>query len=353
MKLIVENFQAQRYLELELSNSVTTIVGESDVGKSSTLRALEWLLTNEAPGTDFITWGESECKVTLEDIDGHTVTRLKNKKKNVYILDGQEFACLRQSVPEEIRKIFKIGQDNIQGQHDLQFWFTETGGELAKKLNSIVNLEVVDFVFAELGSKIREAKTVKEVYEERARKREQAPEKLAKIRSFKKNLAGCENLKKTIAQKTQELGDLSKVLNIANNLAGKTAIASRTLDSMRNYIVFFDKLIAKRKEYKKIAKMVDTIKNINIKELPFSDKKLAKIDSLLERREKMLSSLNKLTKNLRAFEELNSKMKKSEMILAKRKNALDKAMAGRCPLCGRKGEIMDGCYINYELGEDV
>ena len=142
-------------------------------------------------------------------------------------------------------------------------------------------------------------------------------------------------------------------MNIVNNLADKTGIATRRLDSMRNCIVFFDKVVAKRKEYRKIVKMVDIIKNINIRELPFSDKKLGKIDSLLEARKEMLSSLNKLTRNLQAFEELNSKMEKSKTILAKRKNALDKVMAGRCPLCGRQGDVMAGCYVTYELGEDI
>ena len=105
-KIEIKNFQAQRHLAIEPSPHITSIIGESDIGKSSTIRALYWFFTNKAP-SDFITWGQDECSIEIA-IDGHNIKRLRNKKKNVYILDGIEYSCLRQDVPPEIQNILRI-----------------------------------------------------------------------------------------------------------------------------------------------------------------------------------------------------------------------------------------------------
>lgn len=177
----IRNFQAVGDLELELG-PVTTIVGDTDSGKSSMLRALVWALRNEAP-SEFVSWGKKECSVALE-LDGHSLERARNSKGNSYVLDGAEFSALRGGVPPEVEKVACVGEDSVQGQFDNVFWFSSTGGELARRLNAIVNLDIIDRAFEGLASRTRKAKAEADVLERQRRDAE------ARLASFGK-LDGC------------------------------------------------------------------------------------------------------------------------------------------------------------------
>ena len=60
-------FQKHRKLVVRFDPHVTTIVGQTDSGKTSILRALLWLLTNSPAGMEFIHYGSKRVEVDLRD----------------------------------------------------------------------------------------------------------------------------------------------------------------------------------------------------------------------------------------------------------------------------------------------
>lgn len=138
----LKNFQAHADTTLVFDKGVNVIVGRSDQGKSSIIRALRWVATNRPSGDAFIKNGESETTVTLT-VDGKSITRTKGKGTNSYTLDGVEYKALRSDVPSEIAELLNFGIANIQTQHEQYFLLQSSAGEVAKTINRIADLDSV------------------------------------------------------------------------------------------------------------------------------------------------------------------------------------------------------------------
>lgn len=145
----VQNFQAHRKLKIEFDPRITTIVGPSDVGKSAIIRALRWAITNTPSGDSFKSTGTKGTTVTV-GVDGHTVRRKKGGSTNSYEVDGDASVSFGRGVPGPVASVFNMAAVCWQGQHDAPFWFGQTGGDVAKRLNAVVNLGVIDTTLAHM-----------------------------------------------------------------------------------------------------------------------------------------------------------------------------------------------------------
>jgi exonuclease SbcC len=161
-RIQIQNFQKHNKLRVTFDEKITTIVGPSDAGKSSVLRAIRWVAFNRPLGDGFIRHGEKSCSVKIW-VDGHRIERKKAKGENVYLLDGKKLSAVGTEVPEAVQSCLSLSPENFQGQHDSPFWFSLTSGEVAKRLNSIVDLEVIDSSASWLAARLRKARVELEV----------------------------------------------------------------------------------------------------------------------------------------------------------------------------------------------
>ena len=67
MKVKINNYQIIKEAELEFKPGVTVIIGSSNNGKSSVIRAIESAINNKG-GSDFINYDAESCEVTIEDL---------------------------------------------------------------------------------------------------------------------------------------------------------------------------------------------------------------------------------------------------------------------------------------------
>ena len=153
-KLVLRNFQKHRKLVIEFDPHVTTIVGPSDAGKSTIIRALRWVSLNKPQGTKFTTWGEESVKVTLQTAQ-ENISRARGPSSNTYRLESAVFKAFGDTVPSGITTTLRITPTNFQRQHDLPYWFSLSAGQVGKELNQIVNLEVIDKTLATIAARKR------------------------------------------------------------------------------------------------------------------------------------------------------------------------------------------------------
>jgi hypothetical protein len=153
---VVKNFQKHRKLKIEFDPRVTTVVGSTEAGKSTFLRALlfafysRWKPAYHRHGT-----ADTSVKVKL---DGKTIVRRKGKGVNSFTIDGKKLAAVgKGGVPEEVQRLLALAPANVQSQLDPPFWFTETPGAISKKLNRVVNLELIDETLARAAAGCRQA----------------------------------------------------------------------------------------------------------------------------------------------------------------------------------------------------
>lgn len=177
--LSLRNFQVHKFLRLDLSPTITTIVGPTDSGKSAILRGLRWALLNDLAGDDFIREGEDNTVVIVRTSDNHKIGRGKGKDGNIYRMDDMEaFKAFGQDVPEPIKHFLQVSEVNFQGQHDSPFWFSETAGEVSRQLNSIIDLGIIDTALANISTRLRSANERHDVCTERLKQIEDDLERL-------------------------------------------------------------------------------------------------------------------------------------------------------------------------------
>jgi len=166
-KLLVQNFQSHEESELELHPGVNILSGQSDSGKTALLRALDWALNNKPQGDDFRREGSDTTEVHV-DMDTHLVKRWKRKTvDNCYGLldkaeaddeDGgyEEFKAFGASVPGDIAEAVNMMAINWQRQLDAPFLLSNTSGEVARMLNQIVRLDVIDTALSRISAMVRD-----------------------------------------------------------------------------------------------------------------------------------------------------------------------------------------------------
>jgi len=155
----IRNFQAHKKLDIELDEGVNVIVGPSDAGKTAIIRALRWLVFNEPAGDAFrSSWG-GRTSVTIKTEEGDVLRRVRTDKANYYTLNKEQFKSFGRGVPDEIRNTLRLDRLNFLFQGDPAFLLSKTPGQVAKELNNIANLDIIDHAISTVSGQVRETQS--------------------------------------------------------------------------------------------------------------------------------------------------------------------------------------------------
>ncbi len=302
-KLSIRDFGSNHKLDIELDPHVTCLTGESYTGKSWVLRALRWLCLNRPSGTQFIRWGSKKAVVEIQ-VGKHTIKRVRSKKENVYYLDGHKLEAFGNNVPALIGKILNVADLNFQLQQEMPhgdgplFWFALTPGQVSKRLNAIVNLDVIDRTLGNLQSGVHKAKAVLDVSRQR---KEQAKEQVKDLAFVKEMTCDWEQVKRTSLE-AKEADDKQDRLGYLLNEVIKGQL---TVDAMNFHVGEADK------ELSQLEALRDTI----IK---------------LDRRSRNLKSL------LDDVEHLKRERAEALEDVEEAEKVYKKALGNRCPFTGKQ-----------------
>jgi chromosome segregation ATPase len=155
--LSIENFQSHEKTSIDFSNGLNIIIGQTNSGKSAILKALHWLVFNRPSGNEFIQ-NEKEFSHVICSFDKNVIERFKSENENYYKINGSMFKSFGRDIPEEIEEAMKMDDINFQSQLSPIFLLSESSGEVARKLNNIAELELIDISISNLNSQRREIK---------------------------------------------------------------------------------------------------------------------------------------------------------------------------------------------------
>lgn len=169
----VKNFQSHKNSVVHLDKGVNTFIGRSDYGKSAVMKSFLLVKDNKPDGTNFVSnWlvdekgkikDNTEVTVTFED--GTTVTRLKGKD-NKYLVNGSELTAFgRGGVPDEVESLFNLADLNIQTQENNFFLFNMSSGEVMRRINTYVDLDLIDSSLSNADKAFRENRRLLSVAE--------------------------------------------------------------------------------------------------------------------------------------------------------------------------------------------
>jgi DNA repair protein SbcC/Rad50 len=254
--LIIDQFQSHKHSEIEFDPGLNIITGSSDAGKSAIIRSLLWVITNRPSGEDFKNWDSKDpVKVTIYFDDGE-ISKERDKGKNSYEIESGKLESIRSDVPEEIQNITKITDFNIQTQHQSYFLLQDSPGEVARKLNELVGLDIIDRLYKNINSKITDTKSRIKYSSERILDLETSIENLASI------------------------DEISKIVSLLDTMTTEVEIVENRCVSVRNLIQSINEIKSKIESQKKILKF---------------ESRVAKLKEKIEEKEQLITDNLKLT----------------------------------------------------------
>jgi chromosome segregation ATPase len=334
-KLLIKNFQRHELFKLSLSKHITTIVGASDKGKSSVIRALRVVCLNKPSGNSVIRHGQSHTKICLQ-FDGKTLLRIRGKSKNVYKLDSRKFVSFGSGVPDEISNILNLSEDNFGLQLSAPFWLNLSPGEAAKRLNSIIHLELIDISLANIGKQVRQAKSKVELTEERLEEANKSVDSLKWVTKADDALKGVEGLGKNAISLRDKSSRLSGLLEEVSKAGERRDRLLQIESSGKKAVVVGEKLKGLSDRTAKLKKLIDD--GVKAKEqrtvltriivagdgLVWVGEKAKKLDDRRRMLSKFLTDLETTKKNK---SDKGKEVKRLE-------TELQEQSGGICPICG-------------------
>jgi energy-coupling factor transporter ATP-binding protein EcfA2 len=163
----VEGYQSLKDARLRLGR-FTVIVGESNVGKSALLRAIQGAVENEA-GTGFIHHGMKAASITLRTRDGAVVRWTKPKTGSpTYDLNGKLYTKIGNStVPEDVSNALRMRQIgcgagiklniHFHSQWSLPFLADESSPRVAKILGELSGVNLLYLATQDANAKAKKA----------------------------------------------------------------------------------------------------------------------------------------------------------------------------------------------------
>jgi len=234
-ELKVADFQTHSSTSIEFSPYFNVIVGSTRSGKSSIVRALDFLLYNNWY-EDYQRFDSKYTEITAKLSSGKIIIRQKSLKVNKILLtDGKEtqrFEAFGTTLPPEITSALgvmpiDIGVKdplfaNIANQDDPLFLLYTSGTDRTRVLSKLSGLHWIDYALRDL-SKDRRTKSSEVQFLQ-----ENNIQLLDKLKAFK----NIKDLRETVAYEQERLSKLKKVAGLQQK--GNTLVA-RALQWKKDY----------------------------------------------------------------------------------------------------------------------
>ena len=345
--LQLQNFQSHPKTKLVFDPGVNVIVGSSDSGKSATIRALNWVVTNRPAGDAFrSSWG-GDTEVTIMLDDATVISRKKTDKANEYAVNDQVFKAFSQDVPEEVATAINFNDLNTQYQMDPPFLLSSSSGDVARILNKVARLDDIDRVLSNIESRKRSTRS-EITSSERQLKEEQ--EALAAFGDLDQLGTKLESLERVCAEidtaendKIKITGLLASTQRIQHML--DTYPDTRALEKKLSELENISIIISEQEQRR------DDIESALVNAAHAQDRleEIAAIASY----ETTCDEVMALTREIRDLEQRRRTISDLTLDIAERRRQLEEtesdlhdyeekfhvAMPDVCPLCGRGGEI--------------
>ena len=216
-KLAVDNFKSHENVEVIFSPRVTVFTGKSLSGKTNlAVRALDWAINGKPKAFKFLfKFAKEPIVKTILDVDDRTVTHIKTKSKEQYLLSGVKDPFIGAEVPDQISNLLNFTEINMQGQLDQPFLITSSPGEITRVINRVTKLEEVDKWTSDVTSMVNTANVKIGLVKE-------------EIKVKEKKLKEYEGLEKI----EEPLGRLDIVQNKIDKLDFETRLLERFIDDI-------------------------------------------------------------------------------------------------------------------------
>lgn len=341
--LTVENFHCHKKKKVQLSPTVTVIIGDNDIGKSSLLNAIEWIATNKPDGKAFVRRGTDVCRASLRFSDAHDADGQKRSKrrrvalrsvkgKRVYELDKKSLAALKRNVPGDVRQALRLEDINFQSQHDPVFWLSLSPPQLARELNKLVDLETIDRVQTTISKRIRSKTAELKVCQSRLKEARRIERLLRPVKNLNNSLKKLDIL--DAARQTSYVTQCRTILNHASAI-------NRLLDNSGGLRSCVDTLRESGRRCVDCQASIGTLESVLIEATraratsgDMRPPNMKVLERLRRRQTALDPDITLLDQWLKQAHKLEEEQCHANELANKQRSRVEKTLNGRCPMCG-------------------
>lgn len=175
------------------------------------LRALKWLCLNRPSGDAFVRHGAKETVVQLA-VDGIVAKRKRGSGGNSYALGRKEYKAFGSSPPAPVSDLLRVEDVNFQGQLDGPFWFALSPPQVARELNKVVNLDLIDSSLARANAEVRKCEHRLEASRERLAEVQQVESRLRWTTAAWRDLEAVRDHQDRVNEGRRKLGEMKHCL---------------------------------------------------------------------------------------------------------------------------------------------
>ncbi len=234
-QLRIKNFQSHINTKINFCPGVNGIIGLSQAGKTSILRAFKLLRENRPSGFRFHNKYTKASKTSVSALFDDKIRASIHKSKkgtkfNLKNISGEKipFSKVGKTVPDLISQNINLSKINVQSQLDNPFMVISSPGEIAREINKVTNSEMVDSWTSELSKSISQLKIKNEIQKDNLKINIKEKRKFKNLKSADKTISRLERLMKK--RRTKE--DLHFSLTEDNE---KIQIQKRAILSLKKY----------------------------------------------------------------------------------------------------------------------
>lgn len=358
MKLVelrIQQYQSHLDSTIKFTDGLNIIVGPSDSGKSSIIRALKKLIRDTPAGKGFITNGKTECEISLVfEFEGqlHKVVRKITSSKNLYYLDTKEFGGFGREIPLEVQTALDMALLDLENgdyvdlhftnQHDHPFLLGDTASHRSRVLGRLTGLHILDKAIVNCNSQVKQASqrmdALKDYKKELDRELSALPDvveleedlklrtiELAEIKKTSSDLLKLQLLQSQlvsiVSQGKSVLGELSKIP--ANIPTTDEVLRSAGVWSTLKRLQF---------EYNKVVASIE-------KETPSAEKIIgdtSEVSRLIRKRAQLIELRSKLAELNTLERSYNLSSIETQLKQEEENWNVELKKSGACPLCKRQ-----------------
>lgn len=339
-RIEIQNFQSHKNTILNLHKGVNVFVGDSDCGKSALLRSLRWAIENKSESSSIIRYGEKSVSVSLV-FDDATVTRSRDNSGNVYELTSgkntETFKAFKTEIPQAVNEALNLSDINLQSQLEAPFLLSQSGGEVAKVLNSSVNLSIIHESLSNIKKEV--FRNNQEIVSTQAQitETEEALEGFSYLAGLEKKIKAYESKAKEKIELETQITELYKTLKKAQqhqtdiDSFSELPKAEKKVDSILADIEAHSELYDKRVQLNKIIKQSE----ISEYTIAFSECLLeleGNVNEILE----VTDGIVKLEKAIKTLIRTSDSVEGYEEEIGKLETEYIEEAPDTCPLCGHE-----------------
>ncbi len=331
------NFGQHEKLTIEFDPAVTTLVGDSDAGKTTVIQALHWIATAKPTGIEIINYDADLCKVRIR-VDGHWITKTKGRTKpTVHKLDKKVYHAAGTLVPDDILALLNLHAVNFQLQLDPPLWLLDSAGQVSKHLNSIVNLESIDKALALASSKVKHAKSEVVTSTSRSKALKESIESVSWAEEFNLDLLAIEQVQEDIAFAQESYTGVLRLLDdVQDNYESQTTLEG-IITQLNTIALVAEEVTEVNAQYQSLGKLVSRIRSleeeaaVELPDLGPMAVEISKYDTLRTELDVVAREMEDLDDLADSITKIQSKIRVANKAITASQSKLNKSKG--CPLC--------------------